>query len=82
MPPLYKQKSKSQSKANTQCKDCGSFNTERMHRNLFEKILSSLTSGKYAHQKHYCKACDTITYKSMVEAEKDKQFRAERAKLV
>jgi len=72
MPPLYKQKSKSGSQPPLQCKDCGSQNTKRVHRTFFEKLLSSLTSGKYAYQKFYCKACRTASYKSICEAGKDK----------
>jgi hypothetical protein len=69
MPPLYKQKSKNRSQPATQCKDCGSYNTERMHRTFFEKFLCSLTSGKYAYEKYFCKACNTSTFKSLEEAE-------------
>ncbi len=72
MPPLYKQKSKKPSGPPTQCKDCGSFNTKRVHRGFLEKFISSLTSGKYAYQKFFCKACNTSIYKSMTEAEKGK----------
>jgi|GEM_PF-2836817 ribosomal protein L44E len=72
MPPLYKQKSRKSSEPLTQCKDCGSDNTKRVHRTFFEKFLSGLTAGKYAYQKFYCKACKTATYKSISEAEKGK----------
>ena len=72
MPPLYKQKPKNRSHPPVQCKDCGSYNTQRVHRTLFEKFISALSSGKYAYQKFYCKACKTSTFKNIAEAEKKK----------
>lgn len=70
MPPLYKQKSKNRQQPALQCKDCGSYNTQRVHRSFFEKLISTLSSGKYAYQKFYCKACKSTTYKSIDEVEK------------
>jgi len=73
MPPLYKQKSRNRSHhPAVQCKDCGSMNTQRMHRTFFEKLICSLSSGKYAYQKYYCKACKTATFKSIYEAGAEK----------
>ncbi len=76
MPPLYKQKSRNHSQPATQCKDCGSYNTRRVHRNFFEKLICSFSNGKYAHQKYFCKACNTTTYKSICEARRDKEILA------
>jgi len=78
MPPLYKQKSRNKAQA-TQCKYCGSHNTQRVHRTFFEKLVCSFTSGKYAYQKFFCKACDTATYMSINEAERVRQVRADEA---
>ena len=69
MPPLYKQKSRNKAQA-TQCKYCGSHNTQRVHRTFFEKLVCSFTSGKYAYQKFFCKACKSVTLKSISAAEK------------
>jgi ribosomal protein L44E len=64
MPPLYKKKHKNQSIHTIQCKDCGSI-AQRVQRTFFEKFVSLLSSGKYAHEKYYCKACDTYTFRSI-----------------
>ena len=64
MPPLYKKKHKNRSIPTIQCKDCGSI-AQKVHRTFFEKFISLLSSGKYAHEKYYCKACDTSTFKSI-----------------
>jgi hypothetical protein len=65
MARFYREKSKIKIYRPTPCKDCGSHDTKRMHRTFLEKTLCILTSGKYAYQKYYCKACDTSTYKSI-----------------
>lgn len=77
MPPLYKQRSKNLSYPAMQCKECGSRNTQRVHRTFFEKIISAFTSGKYAYQKFYCKACKSTTFKSINDVEKVKYVLAD-----
>ncbi len=56
------------------CPRCGSQHTSKVHRTVFEKLISYFTFGKFAYRKYYCKLCDRYVYKSRIEASNDEKF--------